>query len=109
MDDLVRWTVAFQAGEILSAQSRAAMASPQAEVPGPAAEDDPAPAAAYGYGFFLGTVCGQPARFHPGDNPGYQSFLAYLPESATTVVILANDEESSLDGVLRQVGRLLAP
>jgi Beta-lactamase len=69
---------------------------------------DPAPAHAYGYGYFLGTVCGHRARFHPGDNPGYQSFLGYLPDLRATVAILCNDEETDLDDLLRELAPELA-
>ena len=106
--DLVRYTEAFEAGELLSSQSRQALVSPQATLRNPLDPDDPAPAQAYGYGYFLGTVCGHRARFHPGDNPGYQSFLGCLPELATTVVVLCNDEETDLDDLLRGLAPELA-
>ena len=74
-----------------------------AELSSPAASNDPARAHAYGYGYSLGTVCGYRARFHLGDNPGYQSFLGYLPDLRTTVVVLCNDEETDLDRLLRDL------
>ena len=43
------------------------------------------------------------ARFHTGDNPGYQSFLAWLPAFDVTVAVLCNDEESDIDRLLRQL------
>ena len=42
-------------------------------------------------------------RFHTGDNPGYQSFLGWLPGLDVTVVILCNNEETNLDDLLRQL------
>lgn len=107
VDDLARWPVALAEGAVLGAASRRAMTSPQARLGQPSVPDDPAPAEAYGYGLFLGSVCGRPARFHPGDNPGYQSFLGTLTEADATVVVLANDEECDLDAVLRAIGPLL--
>ena len=102
--DLARYTEAFEAGELLSAHSRDALVSGRTRLGNSLDPDDPAPAHAYGYGYFLGTICGHRARFHPGDNPGYQSFLGYLPDLATTVVLLCNDEETDLDGLLRELG-----
>jgi hypothetical protein len=48
-------------------------------------------------------VCGRRPRFHPGDNPGYQSFRGYLSDIQATVAILCNNEETDLDGLLRQL------
>lgn len=83
------------------------MVGRQAELTTPSDQDDPAPADAYGYAYFLGTVCRHRARFRPGDDPGYQSFLGYLPDLRATV-ILGNDEESDLDDVLREITANLA-
>lgn len=57
----------------------------------------------YGYGQFVGTIAGQTAYFHPGDNPGYQSFAAWIPADAACVVILTNDETTSIEGLLKQL------
>ena len=108
VDDLVRYTTAFEAGEFLSAGSRQAMVGRQAELTNPPDQGDPAPAYAYGYGYFLGTVCGHRARFHPGDNPGYQSFLGYLPTLRVTIAILCNNEETDLDYLLRKLTAILS-
>jgi CubicO group peptidase (beta-lactamase class C family) len=56
----------------------------------------------YGLGHFIGTVGGRNARLHPGDNPGYQSLAAWLPETRTAVVLLSNDEADDLEGVLSE-------
>jgi CubicO group peptidase (beta-lactamase class C family) len=101
--DLARYTEAFEAGELLSTGSRQALVGAQAELGNPPDPNDPTTAHAYGYGYFLGTVCGHRARFHPGDNPGYQSFLGYLPDLRATVAILCNDEETDLDDLLREL------
>jgi CubicO group peptidase (beta-lactamase class C family) len=108
VDDLARYAMAFEAGEVLSRSSRAAMVHRQVALSDRPDPDDPAPADGYGYGYFLGTVGGHRARFHPGDNPGYQSFLAYLPDRHVTIVILCNNEESDLNAVLRQCLSALA-
>jgi CubicO group peptidase (beta-lactamase class C family) len=107
VDDLARYTAAFEAGELLSSDSRQAMVTRQVDLMDAPDPDDPAPADAYGYGYFLGRVCGHAARFHPGDNPGYRSFLGFLPELDVTVTILCNDEQGDLDDTLRQLGSVL--
>jgi CubicO group peptidase (beta-lactamase class C family) len=109
VDDLARYTTAFEAGEMLSQRSREAMVARQVALSDAPNPDDPAPADGYGYGYFLGTVGGYRARFHPGDNPGYQSFLAYLPDQHGTIAIVCNNEESDLNALLRQCLSALDP
>ncbi|MFD8733294.1 serine hydrolase domain-containing protein [Streptomyces sp. NPDC059618] len=101
--DLALHTAAFNAGQLLSAGSREAMVTQYAPMAGAWGTEGPAIADGYGYGYALGTLSGHPLRFHIGDNPGYQSFLGWLPARDTTIVILCNNEETSLDDVLRQL------
>jgi hypothetical protein len=58
---------------------------------------------AYGYGTFLGHVKGQPARSHPGDNPGYQSLLAYLPDNDLDLAVLSNEDTPSVSAALNSL------
>ena len=57
----------------------------------------------YGYGMFTGIFAGQAAHYHPGDNPGYQSFSVWLPDLAASLVVLANDDSVNMTGLLRQL------
>jgi hypothetical protein len=66
-----------------------------------ATSQEPAVAHASGYGVFLGTVAGRPARFHAGDNPGYTSLLAWLSDEDIDIAVLANDDGSPLDAPIR--------
>jgi hypothetical protein len=52
---------------------------------------------------FTGTFAGQEARYHPGDNPGYQSFAGWLPDRSASIVVLANDEAVGMAGLIRQL------
>jgi hypothetical protein len=49
---------------------------------------------------FLGTISGQRVQYHPGDNPGFRSILAWLPDVATTIAVLSNEESASLDDIV---------
>ena len=60
-------------------------------------------AAGYGYGYAVGTPYERPARFHFGDNPGFHTFLARIPDHGVTVAILSNTEETDIEGVLRRL------
>jgi CubicO group peptidase (beta-lactamase class C family) len=106
--DLARYTEAFEAGALLSRAARQALVGRHAELKNPTDPNDVVTAHAYGYGYFLGTVFGRPARFHPGDNPGYQSFLGYLSDIRATVVVLSNNEETDVDELLRGIAPELA-
>lgn len=101
--DLDRFTAGFNSGGILTARSREAMVASQASMAGAWGAEGPATADAYGYGYCLGSLAGHAARFHFGDNPGYQSFLAWLPRLRVTVAVLCNDEATRIDDVLRQL------
>jgi CubicO group peptidase (beta-lactamase class C family) len=101
--DLARYTAAFDAGDLLTARSRAALVAPHVSVAGLLGTEGPAIADSYGYGHFRGSLAGHPARFHRGDNPGYQSFLAWLPDLEATIAILCNNEEADLDALLRRL------
>ena len=44
---------------------------------------------------------GADASFHPGDNPGYQSLHAWLPDTDISLAVLSNDEGTDLASVLK--------
>jgi len=43
------------------------------------------------------------SRFHPGDNPGYHAFAAWIHGHAASIVMLTNDETASIDDPLMQL------
>jgi CubicO group peptidase (beta-lactamase class C family) len=102
--DLARFITALHSGHILTGGSLRLLRTPHT----PAGTEDGSgdgwlTSQGYGYGQFVGTIAGQTAYFHPGDNPGYQSFAAWIPAHETCVVILANDEATSIEGLLKQL------
>jgi CubicO group peptidase (beta-lactamase class C family) len=101
--DLARYTSAFDTGGVVTSSSREAMTAAHAPIAADPGADGLVAADSYGYGYCLGTLAGHHARFHPGDNPGYRSFLGRLPELDATVVILSNSEDTDVGDVLRQV------
>jgi CubicO group peptidase (beta-lactamase class C family) len=101
--DLTRFTAALHRGELIAASSLRAMCTAHAALDD---DDDGEPrltTTGYGYGMFTGTFAGHAACYHPGDNPGYQSFACWLPDRAASIVILVNDEGVSITGLLRQL------
>jgi CubicO group peptidase (beta-lactamase class C family) len=101
--DLARYSGALRAGELLTPRSWRALTTPQAPLGNEAYSLDWIEALSYGYGYFIGSLAGRPAVFHPGDNPGYQSFSASIPDADTSIVVLLNDD--ALD--IRQIVRIV--
>ena len=90
-DDLIRWDDALAAGEILSARRRREMLAAQAQIATGQEEDATWTASGYGYGWFVGEAAGHRAYFHPGDNPGYLAFNAWLPDDEIRLAVLVNE------------------
>jgi hypothetical protein len=51
----------------------------------------------------LEAASGHAAYLHPGDNPGYQSLVVWLPGQAACVAVLANDEAADTEALLRHL------
>jgi CubicO group peptidase (beta-lactamase class C family) len=103
--DLARFVTALHTGALLPAQVQpllhglaVPLRSPASA--SPARVDRPVPritSTEYCAGHFHGTIDGQLAYLHPGDNPGYQALAAWLPDTGTAIVVLSNDEDDDLD------------
>ncbi|MFJ4221907.1 serine hydrolase domain-containing protein [Curtobacterium luteum] len=90
-DDLHRYARALRSGTLLSPQLTAAMTAPHVVLDRPDPDDGPLAARSYGYGTFIGRVLGADGWFVPGDNPGFQSVLAHVPEWDADLAVLSND------------------
>ena len=102
--DLAHFTTALHSGGLLTAGSLRLMCAPHAPTgAGRSVGDGWLASAGYGYGHYVGTIGGQAAHFHPGDNPGYLSFAGWIPGRAESAVILANDEAADLEDLLKQL------
>ncbi len=106
--DLVRYAQAARSGELVSEQGWLTMSQPHMVLGARGSGQDPIEASAYGYGTYIGSISSQPAWFHSGDNPGFRSFLAWMPDADVTLAVLGNDESLDFDGlvpsILRAVG-----
>ena len=102
--DLARFTAAVHSGSLIGRRSVQAMITPHTPLPdGQGTSDGWVTADGYGYAQFIVRIAGHPAYLHPGDNPGYQSLAAWLPEQAASVVFLSNDEAADTEALLRQL------
>jgi len=104
IDDLIALSQALRAGGVLREDVAAQLWTPHTTITTARAGDNgPVVNDAYGYGTFLGHVKGQPARSHPGDNPGYQSLLAYLPDNDLDLAVLSNEDTPSVSAALNSL------
>jgi CubicO group peptidase (beta-lactamase class C family) len=102
--DLARFTASVHSGSLLGPDSVQAMVTPHAPLPdGEGTPDGWLTCDAYGYAQYIGRIAGQTVYLHPGDNPGYQSLVAWLPDQEACVVILSNDEATDTEALLRQL------
>lgn len=101
--DLVRFEHALHVDRaLLSQQSYEAMLAPHAPIDGTWRwADGWIVGETYGYGVASGRLGGERAYFHPGDNPGFQSFRIWLPDSNRTIAVLTNDDTADRDPIIR--------
>jgi CubicO group peptidase (beta-lactamase class C family) len=98
--DLLRFVTALHTGALLPSSQQDVFRELHVPLPPKAAEPRSIHTVAYGCGHFLGTVHGDEARLHPGDNPGYLALAAWLPSTQTAVVALSNDEASDIEAIV---------
>lgn len=103
VNDLVRWDDALAGGELLTPARRTAMLTAHAVVGGGSPAIAAWTADGYGYGLWVGAVKGHRAYFHPGDNPGYLAFNAWLPGDDIRLVVLVNEETTDLGPALTEM------
>lgn len=102
--DVLRFVNALHTGELLPMAAQQLMHTTRVELPASSRSTGLIHTRQYGLGYFVGEVNTRTALLHPGDNPGYQSLAAWLPEMQTTVVTLTNDEAIDLEAALADAG-----
>jgi CubicO group peptidase (beta-lactamase class C family) len=87
--DLLKWQLALYGGKVLKPESLAKMTTPF--------KDD------YAFGLIVRTTDGRKQMWHNGGIQGFNSSMAWYPESKTTVVVLANLNGQAPDQMLPQL------
>jgi len=90
--DLLRWTRGLFGGRVLSAASLQKMTTPY--------KND------YALGLAVSEVNGHKVIRHGGGIDGFNTFLAWYPESKVTVAVLANINGPAADGLAAALGAL---
>lgn len=104
VDDLARYAAALDAGDLLSDESLRLATTVHSQLPAEiatstnAVKDD-----GYGYGYVIGTLLGHCMRYHSGDNPGFRTLQARLPDIDVSVVILSNQDETDIEAAALRV------
>lgn len=101
--DLLRYSYALRHGELIEPPTASQVWTSHVELDPPHPAGRPTTAYAYGYGTFLGQINGHDGWYVPGDNPGYQSLLAYLPDLDVELAILGNEEAPGITAVLHEL------
>lgn len=97
--DLRLWDQALASpGQLLNRVSLQAMFTAHARLP-ESAPGSMGTMSSYGYGWFLEESGGLPVRYHTGDNPGFKSINAHIPDLGAVVILLANDERSDVGAI----------
>jgi CubicO group peptidase (beta-lactamase class C family) len=91
-EDLLRWEQALFGGKLLTAESLRKMVTPF--------KGD------YGLGLLIKEVEGHKRIWHGGGIEGFNTSLAYYPESKITAVVLANLNGRTPDQLSQQLGKL---
>jgi CubicO group peptidase (beta-lactamase class C family) len=107
--DLTRFTAALHSGELLTADSLWAMCSAHAQLDDDDVGEPRVTTTGYGYGMYTGNFGGSIAYYHTGDNPGYRSLAGWIPAHEASIVILLNDDASSVTELLRQLLAVALP
>jgi D-alanyl-D-alanine carboxypeptidase len=95
--DLLIWSQAFERGQVVSYSSYARMTD---------SSTTRGLGAAYGFGFFLGSLTGHPWRAHNGSINGFATRLASYPADSVSVVILANTGGANVTPIERAIARV---
>jgi CubicO group peptidase (beta-lactamase class C family) len=93
--DMARWGMALDGGQLLDAKQKAAMWAP-------AMLDDGRPVD-YGFGWDLQSRAGHRIVSHRGDWQGFTSFIAHLPDDRLTVVVLMNRANGQPQAIAGQI------
>jgi CubicO group peptidase (beta-lactamase class C family) len=113
-EDLVRFAVAFQSGELVKPATRDQMLERPRLLDGtPAPNPFGSPDYYYGMGIMVGPI-GHPAWFHTGGQSGASTLLFWFPESGIAVALMTNRDgwairEPLARGLAEIAGRESAP
>ena len=99
--DLARWEIALQKGELLTPELQTEMQKPVAMNSGRQFK--------YGLGWFVDSVNGHRMVSHGGNIWGFTTSIARFPDDRLTVILLANKDSESGDGLAMRIAQQYVP
>jgi CubicO group peptidase (beta-lactamase class C family) len=91
-EDLLRWEQGIFGGKVVSAASLKKMTTPFK--------------GGYAFGLLINTNSGRTAVFHNGGIEGFNTAMAYYPDSTVTVIVLGNVNGTAPDELVDKLGRV---
>jgi len=93
--DLAKWAIAMQKGQLLSAESQAAMTAPGMTNSGLTTS--------YGLGWFINEINNHKTVIHGGNLWGYSTSLSQFPDEQLTVIVLTNKDNEFGDRLALEI------
>jgi CubicO group peptidase (beta-lactamase class C family) len=91
--DMIKWNQALHNGKVVSAESYAAMTSPDTVANG------------YGFGLIVDSVIGHRVVLHGGGIHGFSAANLFAPASATSITVFTNSGSARASRLLQQLVR----
>ncbi len=91
-EDLLRWEQGLFGGKLLKAESLAKMLTPFKDT--------------YAYGLFIANTGGTKVISHGGAINGFNTNMAYYPQTQMTVIALSNVQGGAPDAIVAQLGQV---
>jgi CubicO group peptidase (beta-lactamase class C family) len=99
VEDLIRWDAALFEGQLLDINAQERMYSPTQLGNGRIEE--------YGFGCGTTTYLGHRLIHHPGDIPGFRTFIARFIDDAAMIAVLANMQEIAVEKIVRKIAHVI--
>lgn len=108
--DILAWERALATGEVLDSKILQQAYTPRVSVTDSKWCDyQRRPHTWYGLGWFIDTTPGEPVKvYHPGDNGGFQTYVAKRPSDNVCIIVLENRHDRDRWTMARDIDAILA-
>jgi serine beta-lactamase-like protein LACTB len=109
-EDLARFAVAFESGQLVKPATRDRMVERPKLIDGtPAPNPSGNPKYYYGIGIMVGPLDAKPAWFHTGGQSGATALLYWFPDSKVVVALMTNRDGAAIrESLARRIGEIAA-
>jgi CubicO group peptidase (beta-lactamase class C family) len=107
VEDMYRWDQALDTEQLLPQNILDEMFTAHAAIPKASWIGFRSPESAYGYGWMVGTEDNRRIVEHGGGIEGFASIIARYPEDQTTIIILSNQQNTSVESIRSEITKRL--